>query len=865
MFRRRRPDEDFSNEIEAHLDLETERLVGEGLGRDEARAAAQRAFGNVTRSREDFHERSRLVWLEQTLLDLRYAARGLRQRPAFLLTTVLTLAVGIAVVTVAFTVFNAYVLRPYAIDNPHTLHRVSWRSEMSGGSGFRWREYEALRDRRDLFAGLVAQGMQSLTANARPVTVALVSPNYFDELRPRLQLGRGLAAIDGEPSTAAAVIAHHLWTAMFAEDPAIIGRSLELSGHTFTIVGVLAPAFAGLGQGPADAWLLYPSYAALLKPSGGTHQPPPVDVLGRLQAGVPVAQAQASLSPLVAVLRDDKEEIRVEVKPEPRPMSLDGELMLVVMPIFAAFALVLVTACANLSNVMLARAVARHREIAVRLSIGASRGRIVRQLFAEGLVIALLAGLTALAVAAWSLRIATSIFFAALPPSFSEVIRLAPLTIDGRVFVFAAIVSLAATLLFALLPAIQASRIPLMSALHDRVAGSGRDSRFRGVLIVGQVAVSMVLVVAALTFTRAGLAMGSVDVGYDIEDVVSMTPAPEARVLIPQMVAQLGADSRVEAVSVTNGNPLKGRAIQRRIAVAAAGANAPIVTRYTFVDPGYFAQLRLRVERGRGFTIDEAGGAPVAMVSTATAAALWPGQDPIGQTLTIEPANGRPVAELDLAAVTVIGVVRDIISGFIVDGLDPAHVYLPLNERSAQASAVLVRSRPGTNLGMAVLPDLFARLDIDPQVFETLPLVDLRAAQLFPLQATALIGASLGAIALVLSISGLFGVLMYNVNQRTREIGIRMALGASAVAVVRLVMHQSARFAAMGGVIGLIAAAGVMRAMDAAVQFNEVSMFDAVAFMAAPLLVLSAAALAALQPARRATSVHPAITLRVDG
>ncbi len=866
MFRHPRQDEDFLKEIEAHLELETDRLVGEGLARDDARAAAQRAFGNVTRTREDFHERSRLVWLEQTLLDLRYAARGLRQRPAFLLTTVLTLAVGIAVVTVAFTVFNAYVLRPYAVRSPETLHRLSWRTETGGSASFRWRDYEAMRDRRDLFDGVVAQDLERVTLNARPVTVALVSANYFTELAPRMSFGRALTTIDAQPPATTAVIAHHVWTALFAADPAIIGRSAELSGRTFTIVGVAGPEFAGLGEAPVDAWLLYPVYASLLKPALlGDQQPWSVDVLGRLQPGIHIGQAEAAVAPMLAALRADQEPLRVTVKPEPTPIPLDGELLLIVMPIFAAFGLVLVTACANLSNVMLARAVARHREIAVRLSIGASRGRIIRQLLAEGVLIALLAGATAVAMASWSLRLATTVFFAALPPSFSEIIRLAPLTLDARVLAFAAIVSLAATVLFALLPAVQASRVPLMSALHDRVAGSWRDSRFRDVLITGQVAVSMVLVVAALTFTRGGLALGTVDLRYDIDQVVSLTPLADARALIPQVASQLAADPRVEAVSVTGGNPLKGRATNRRLAVSPAGSHTPTIARFTFVAPGYFELLRLRIDQGRSFTADEANGAPVAIVSAATAAALWPDQNAIGKTLAIEPANGRPVVDLDMPAVTVVGVARDVISGFIADGLDATHLYLPLAADDGYASAVLVRGRPGADLTKTVLPELYQRLGADPQAFETLPLVELRAAQLFPLQAAALIGALLGLIALVLSVSGLFGVLTYNVNQRTREIGIRMALGASAAAVVRLVMHQSARLAVVGAALGLVVAFGVMRAMDAAVQFDEVSMLDAVAFAAAPLLVLSAAALAALQPARRATNVHPAITLRVDG
>ncbi len=263
IFHSRRTHEDFSNEVQAHLDLETDRLVAEGWRRDRAEAEARRTFGNVALVKERFYEASRWTWLEQFFQDLRYAWRTLRHNPAFFATAVLTLTVGIGLATVAFTVFNAYVLRPYAIRRPSTLYQIGWHSDTSGGRAFRWNDYQEIRRRGDLFDGVVAESTRFVTSKGRPLAAALVSDDYFDTLGPGLLLGRASMREDGG---APVVLSHQAWTRLFARDPTVIGRDLDLNGQRFSIVGVLRPEFTGLGDSPRDVWVPLAAYATVSSP-----------------------------------------------------------------------------------------------------------------------------------------------------------------------------------------------------------------------------------------------------------------------------------------------------------------------------------------------------------------------------------------------------------------------------------------------------------------------------------------------------------------------------------------------------------------------------------------------------------------------
>ena len=858
-FRRRRSEEDFSEELQAHLEFEADRLAGEGLRPEDARSAARKSFGNVLAAQERYYEAGRWTWLEQTMQDLRYAWRGLRQNPAFLATTVLTLAVGLSIVTIAFTIFNAYVLRPFAVSDPSSLHRIGWRSDTSGGQSFRWADYEALRDRTDVFDALIADAMRYATSEGRTLSVSFVSHNYLEALSPRVRIGRPFTRADG--AAPVAVLSDQAWGRLFARDPGALGRDLDLDGRRFTVIGVLAPEFSSLDGMPRDLWIPV------------ADRPERVEITGRLRATVTPQQAQAALTPVmrpmiegIVARSEEARGARADVAPQSTAVELTIGVLTVLAPIFAAFVLVLVTACANVSNVMLSRAISRHKEIAVRLSLGASRGRVVRQLLTEGLVIAIIAGAAGLALAAWALRAGTALFFNSLPPSVAALARVAPLTFDRRVFLFAFAAAAATTLGFALVPALQASRTSLTDALRGQRTGTLRGSRLRSALVVGQVAVSIVLVVVALTLARNGAAVAGTPLGFDPQGVISVNIRgdEDGHALARRLAEALATDPRVADVAVTGGNPLFIRS--RSVAASPSAAPAQGGTRFTFVSPEYFSILRIPIQRGRGFRPDEAASsARVAIVSGATAQAFWPGADPIGRTIRIERPEGRPVEELSgYTEVTVVGVAGDVVSGFMVDGRDAGHIYLPMTAADPHAIALLVRPRGERTLGPDAQQEIFRRVSADSQRFEALPLAEMKEAQMYPLRAAAWVGSILGTIALLLSVAGLYGVLSFTLSQRTREIGIRMALGATSAAVVRLVMRQSARLAGVGALIGLAIAFAAMRALSSVIRLERVSLLDVTPFAAGALIVALATALAAFYPARRATRVDPAETLRAE-
>jgi predicted permease len=864
---RQRPHEDFSREVDSHIALETDRLIAEGMSRDAARAAAMKAFGNVTRAKERYFEVSRWAWLEQARRDAGYALRALRHSPSFAATAVLTLALGIGLITVAFTIVNAYVLRPYAIRNPDRLHKIIWMSQQAAGSSFRWREFESVRGRSDLFDGIVAETERYLTMrDGRVARAALVSGGYFDVLGSTIALGRALGVADAAGGDGV-VLSDQAWRRLFQSDPGVLGRTLTFEGHRATIVGVAAPGFSGIADHGMDLWMPFTTYAAAFNPAlVGSEQQPSVQLFARLRADVTPQQVAAALAGFVATAAGVQEAVRAEVLPQPTPNPLSTELLVVLAPVFVAFGLVLATACANVSNVMLARAMARQREIAVRLSLGASRARIVRQLFTEGLVIAACAGVGGLAIAYWTLRAGSTLVLGTLPASVASLIRFAPTPFDHRVFLFVTFAAMLATLMFAPLPSLQASRLKPVDALRGgQHQGSRRGSRLRGALVTGQVAISLVLVVFALTIGRVTTTVGAIDPGYETRGAISINVRNDEAGMIAKLAAVLETDPRVAELAVVSGNPLFVR--ERDAAATPGHGRTATPTRYTFVSPEYFSVLRIGVSQGRTFTAGEAAnGAPVAIVSAATAKAFWPGADPLGQTITFpNPEAGDPRSDqLRHSLVTVVGVVPDVVSGFLMDGPDRGHVYLPAASSRPEVWSLLVRPRSNGDLNAATMQEIFRRTDRNPDVFEALPLDELRALQMYPMQMASWVGMVLAALALILSVTGLYGVLSYLLTQRTREIGIRMALGATARSVTNLVLAQSVRLSAIGLVLGASVAFAGLRALNSAIEFRTAPVLGADVFAVSLLLVLFSALLAAWHPAHRAARVDPAQTLRTD-
>jgi predicted permease len=545
---------------------------------------------------------------------------------------------------------------------------------------------------------------------------------------------------------------------------------------------------------------------------------------------------------------------------------LSPGLLQMLSPVFAAFGLVLAAACANVSNVMLARAHTRHREIGVRLAIGASRWRLVRQLLTEGLLLAILSGLAGLALASVLLRVGITLFLALLPSSVAAVVRVVSFDLDHRVFLFTLAGAGLATLCFALAPALQATRLTLTDAMRGGANAGLRGTRLRNTFVATQVAVSLVILVAATTLIRNSAALATARLGLDTDSIVAIKPTSTGEALIARATVALLADSRVARLAVASRRPLSEDV--RAVSARPTGPRAASSTRtpYTFVSPPYFSTLGIAIVRGRTFDEGEARvDAPVAIVSAAMARAFWPDLDPLGQTVRIERANGQPVDDLSgYSDVLVVGVAADVVSSLVMAGEDRAHLYLPTNAASTHARAIVVRGRGRHELGRDTLRAALLAVHPDPLAFDALPLEEAMALQLFPFRVSGWIGYVLGAIALALAVSGLYGVLSYTMSQRRVEMAIRIALGATRAAILRLVMHETMRLVGFGALVGGFVALAVMSALAAAIELRNVSFVDAGAFGLAFAVVAAAAATAAWAPARRAASADPARTLRPD-
>ncbi len=876
MGKRRRTDEDFADEISAHLANETERLIADGLSPEEARAAALRHFGSVTRTRERFHESRRFMLFEQFAHDLRYAWRGLTHSRAFVASTVLTLAAGMGLVLVVFAIFNAYVLRPFAVQDPYSLHQVEWRAQEASGSTLRWRDYEDLRGRTDLFAGAVAESRRTVTTRGHEMSLGFVSGNYFDSLGARVALGRGLVdtdarALGGEPVV---VLTDESWSRLFNRDPTVIGRELDVNGVPLVVVGVMAPEFVGMDEVPRHAWVPITMFRALLGENPFDPSERRFQVTVRLRHDVTAARAQSAvaLEPFETRVPGRGDPVHAELVQRATPVRLTWSGMAVLSPVFIGFGLVLVAASANASTVMLARVNARHREIGIRLSIGASRGRIVRQLVTEGLLLALLAGTLGLALAAMLRRLGTVLMVAMLPPTIASRVRFVPLDFDSSVVLFTCLLAGAVTILFALLPALQATRVTLTDALRGQLTGAIRGGTLRSLLITTQVTVSLVLLIVATTILKNGAAIREVDLGMRTAGVTSVRTN---KALLPSSYEALADDAGLGAVAaVASRSPLFGEAPRVPLRQP-TGMHFPS---YGFVSPNYFDVMGISILRGRGFLEQEgATEAPVIIVSAEAARRLWTNEDPLGKTLRvyIEPPRSRMVAGTiremrgvrasdDVGVpMTVVGVASDTVNGFVYQGVDTGHLFLPTNVNGSRASTLLVRGRT-QSLALNAVQTALRRVNPDPLAFDVLAIDEMVELQLFPMRAASYIGTLLSAIALAFSISGLYGVLTYTFGQRRQEIGIRMALGASTSAVERMVFAQSARLAGTGTVLGLLVGFAIMKLLSRFVRLTHVSVIDPLAFAVSVALIAAAVALASYGPARRAARLDPSSMLRAD-
>jgi len=785
--------------------------------------------------------------------DLLLAIRLLRKSPAFTLLALLCLALGIGVNASIFSLLDSVYLRPLPVGNADRVVVLS-----RGGSPlFPYPEYRALRDRNQSLDGLAVSEPEesdlSFEGNAMLIGAEPVSANYAVVLGARTSLGRWFTRED-EP---AAVISYHAWQQLFHGDPGVLGKTIRSESHAYTVVGVARPEFAGI-YAPLriDLWVPFRYWA------GNDADNRRAMVFGSLKRGVGVSQAAAELNAVATLIhrenpdlaKDARAPLTLElVRGIPNPVGRRQAIPVVIL-LMTVVALVLLIACMNVGNLLVARGMGRQREIAVRFALGAGRARVLRQLMTENLALGLLGGAAGVLVGYATNRL----LVAALPMlPFGEAFRI-DLPLDFRVLLYTGSVALLTALLFGLLPALQSSRGDLAAVLKGANVAGGR-LRLRLAMLTGQIALSLVLLLTAGLFARLMVRFHNLDPGFASANrlyVPAFVPAPQftpasGRVFYDQTLARLRALSGVRGASLTTRLPMYAAGIAGTC-VAREG-DPPTPASSTTIDRGFLDTLRVPLLEGRDFArADEADRPPVAIVNQTLARRLWPNQPAVGRTFQVGCDHPRTLQ--------VVGVARDSKIRSMNEVTLP-HFYLPFSQAYEGGIVFLVVETAGV-VGplMERVRQTLVSADPDFRTYGVRRLSDSLDASFWQARFELWVLGILGALALVLAAVGMYGVLAYHVTARTREIGVRVALGARPSDVVRLVIAQGLRVTAAGVAIGLLISALASRLLATLLQ--GVSPTDAVTWSAAVAVWIAVALVACWLPARRAARIEPLVALR---
>jgi predicted permease len=843
-------------------------------------------------------------WEDDMMQDLRYGARRILKQPGVSAVVLLTLALGIGVNTAFFTVFNALALKPLPLKEVDSIVEVQKTPEPGQrGRRYSYPDYQDYRARSQTMVGLalisemgatlgIEHAQQGATQREEfgYVNCQLVSSNYFSLLGATMLLGRGFTSEEERtPNThPVAVLSHYFWERALKGNPDVIGQTIKLSGQSFVIVGVTAKDFIGTTPNRPACWLPLMMRDALFQPTEQATQSwhtnrsaTAFSLWGRMKPGVTTAQAQAELTALTEHLAreypGENRNATVQLKRAPGFVSVDEEVGQVFLILPLSVGLVLLIACANVANLMLARAAKRQKEIGTRLALGATRQRIIRQLLTESLLIALAGGVLGLLLAWWALNVLYPVLLAQFPLAGNFLASLAiDLEPDYRVFGFTLLMALLTGLAAGLAPALQASRPNLTMALKGEGSVFGEQmsqSRLRNGLIVVQLAFSLVLLVSAGLLVRNLQKLQRIDTGFETTRLFALdvdlgyARAPQTETLRQQLASRLRARPDVQAVSRAARAPLSGQAPETAVALAGQTdrKGLPEIS-YDVVSPHHLETLGVPLLSGRNFTEQEANAnARVVVMSAASVRKLWPQfndlSQAVGQFIGIEAgaaATTTNVSSASFPVYQVIGVTRDTISGLVFVRDDPL-VYLPLGSGNAQGGYLLVRTRTDANRVMAAARAEIAALNPDATLAMK-PTAEWLDLQTTPFRIAANIALALGLAALVLASIGLYGVMSFVVAQRTREVGIRIALGAEPRSILALFLKQGMRLIGVGIVLGLLGGIGVAQLLR--LLLVNMSPFDPVTFGGVSLCLMLVALLATYLPARRATKVDPMVALR---
>ena len=877
---------EFDAELESHLEMHIDDNIRRGMTREEARRQALIALGR-TQVRAAHRDRSSVPAIEWLVYDLRFAIRMLRKAPGFTAVAVIVLALGIGANGAIFSLINPVLFKPFARQLRGDLMGLySGERTAPDFRPFSYPEFVDIRRQNDAFDHLFAEatGRVGLTEDGltRRVFATYVSSNYFSALRVPMAAGRAFTEEEERPGSAAAVaIASHRYWRRSGMRPDVVGRLVTLNGRPFTIVGVAAEGFNGTIAVLANEFWLPFGASALLATQGTTGFSEIADnrssfglmLSGTLNAGLSEDDAEARLVPLAAALEqaypETNREQRLVVRPRSRvsfgavPES-DGGIVVGALALMTVAGMVLVVACLNLANMLLARGSVRRQEIAVRLAIGGSRGRIMRQLLVEGLLLAMIAGGVALAVAWW----AASRLVASIAPVMGTSVFV-DVTPDARILVTIAAACLVSTIFFCLGPALKLSRLELSSAMKQAAPLTSRRRRWisiPGLLSASQVALSLALLAGAGVFVRASAHAARSDPGFPLEGGVLAEVDPgiagmneaESRSAYGRVLDLLRALPDVRAASAASIVPFGLTRDVRRV----RHGEVSITATYTVIGTDYFTTLGLPLVEGREFTAIEERRAtdPVAIVDETLALRLLGRRRAVGEFIRLllrDDVSGEP-----LRVVGVVPSVRDDLLGG-----NAAHVYVPFGRQYSEDMTVHVRTTPGLE------PEVSGRVRAAIERAEPrLPIVRIRSFETHRDEAPSLWAVVLGArlfgafglTAFVLAVVGIYGLRAYLVAQRTREVAVRLALGATRGRVIRQLVREAAALSAVGVAVGLGLAVALVQVIRQSGMLYQVTAVDPIVFTMAPLVLVSALAAASYIPARRALRIDPAVALRPE-
>ena len=869
LFSARQRDGDLDDEIQAHLDLLTHENVRRGMTMEDARVAARREFGGVERIKETCREQRGLPLVDGVAQDLRYAFRTLRKDPGFTVIAIASLTIGIGGATVVATQLNAVFWKPLAVVEPEQLRILSWtaKTKKAPDSAFSYAAYLALREKTRNFARVACfSGVRfPPLAEWGPIRSLLVSGNYFETLGVSAVLGRTLTADDDRPGSPAlvVVISHSLWQRVYGGTPDVLTRTVVIKGSSFRIVGVMPAGFGGID--PTDPREVMIPYAA--HPVTGRLDPTAWNscgnMIGRLHVGVSDEQARAEADVL---LRDaiqsnppkdtqDARMILTRLTDHRSLVRLRERVSTPLLLLLSSVSVILLIVCANLAGLLLARGHARRKEIATRLALGAPRGRVVRQLLTESLVLALAGGAAGIGLA-FVLSPALPGLLTKLSGNFTlSGAPGPPLAVDLspnlHVLAVSGVVTLLTGILFGVLPALRTSRLDLVSAMKQTSAvpsGGGVHWRSGKALVVVQVACSMSLLIGAGLLIQTFLNLRAVPVGYEPDRLLFVTidPFNLPRQFVEQSVSRLQAVPGVTAATASmwplynNGGP------NDKLPICVAGAEQSIDVEQVF--PRFFETWGVRFKQGEDFA---ATAGPVAIVNEAFATKFFVGQQALGQTIATRGCGGT--------SRTIVGVVANSLDRQRAE-LVPM-VYVPYPSRGIEPTTLALRTAGDPRTLLPAIRRIVGALDtrIDGDVTTG---VDYRESRFVQERLLAGLLVCFGAIALMISCLGVYGLLAYMVSRRTPEVAVRMALGAQPFDVIGLIIRESLGSVVVGIVLGLIAALALTRVLES-VLFG-VSRYDPLTIAAATMVLALTATAAAFVPARRASRTDPMSTLRYE-